>query len=53
MVFNANDKLKQDDDFKCQACASEETDTVEEFQSVEINSQSLKIVEFNQSLEVV
>ena len=53
MVLNVKGKLKQDDKFKSWTCASEQTDTVEEFHSIEINGQSLKVLELNQSLEVV
>ena len=50
-VLNAKGKLKQDDEFKCRTCAGEATDTVQECHSIEINDQSLKVLELNQSLE--
>ena len=48
-MLNVKVKLKQNDELKCWTSASEQTNTVEEFHSGEINGQSLEVVELHQS----
>ena len=38
-------KLKKDSKLKCQACANQQTDIAGDFPGIELNGQSLEIVE--------